>query len=413
MLLSPRGRCIVLTGARQVGKSTLLKMVFPDARYINLDTAQVRIQMSNFSSDALRRLGKTLILDEIQKAPDLLEIVKASLDEDPEWRCILTGSSQLLLLDKVRESLAGRVALLELMPLTITELASPSELMDEPIEQSPFVRALQLMMKGESSIPIFQNAPPSLLLESTSKAQEAWDYCLLWGGMPILTHSEMSDEDRKGWLNDYISTYLERDLADIARLDRLEPFVRMQALLGHHCAQFVNYSDFARDVGVSVETAKRYLRYLEISYQVCSLPGWTRNAKKRLTKMHKVIWLDTGLVRSLTGHWGELNGHEYENAVLSEALKQIKYLDRGCHPYHLRTFDGREVDFILELPTGYVAIEVKQSSEIRTAHARSLREIDDWFDKPMLGKWIVSNDPQTKFFEELGVIACPAAWLFG
>ena len=146
---------------------------------------------------------------------------------------------------------------------------------------------------------------------------------------------------------DYNRTYLQRDLHDLSNLDRLEPFTLAQKALANRSGKLINFSDSSRTVAISPGTMKRYLRYLEISYQALLISAWTRNIEKRLSKMQKVLFLDPGVCRSLLRRTGDISGHEYEAAVISEIFKCIKTTIPNVDIYHLRTSDGREVSFTI------------------------------------------------------------------
>ena len=159
----------------------------------------------------------------------------------------------------------------------------------------------------------------------------------------------------------FIRTYLQRDVRDLANLRELEPFVRAQKALANLSGELLNTSQLAKQSGISMQTAKRFVHYLELSYQVFQLPPWFRNQKKRLVKSPKVHFLDPGIQRILLGRSGTLTGNEFESAVVSEVIKQIKSEALEVSLYHLRTLDGREVDLLIELESGYIALEIKSS----------------------------------------------------
>lgn len=394
------GRITVLTGARQTGKTTLVREVFPDHAYISLDDPVTRPDYARLAVAQWRERYPQAILDEVQKLPALIESVKAIYDQYPETRYILLGSSQILLLDKVRESLAGRVALIELYPLTLPERLTES--WDEAIRPSRLVR----LLSGEPAS-ILQGIP--LTDSGYAKAEKAFADYLNDGAMPAIVDDALTAEEKRGWLHDYISTYLQRDVRDLANLRELEPFVRAQKALASLTGQLLNISYLAKQAGISMQTAKRFVSYLEISYQVIQLPPWFRNVNKRLSKSPKIHFLDPGIQRILLGRSGTLTGNEFESAVVAEIYKQVKThaLEAGC--FHLRTLDDREVDLLLELEHGYIALEVKSSAHVTRSDGRHLFNLGEILDKPLLHSLLVSNDPHVQQWE--GVTAVPAAWL--
>ncbi|WP_297056265.1 DUF4143 domain-containing protein, partial [Thermosulfurimonas sp.] len=160
------------------------------------------------------------------------------------------------------------------------------------------------------------------------------------------------------------STYLERDLADLARLRDLEPFLLCHRLAALRAARILSYSELARDAGISVATVRRYLRYLELSYQILFLPAWAGNPAVRLIKSPKLIWFDAGLQRVLSGQLQGLTGEQYENAITAQILTTLRSLGLRFSAFYLRTAGGLEVDLLLETPAGFVAVEMKAREKV-------------------------------------------------
>lgn len=396
------GRITVLTGARQTGKTTLVRALFPDYAYLTLDDPITRPDYARLSAAQWQERYPLAILDEVQKLPALLDSVKATFDQYPDTRYILLGSSQILLLEKVQESLAGRAALVELFPLTLPERQTNT--WDEVITPSHLVRLLM----GEPAS-ILQGIP--LADTRYAKAENAWADYLEYGAMPAIVDSGVEKSEKREWLQDYIRTYLQRDVRDLGNMRELEPFVRAQKALAALSGQLLNVSELAKQAGISAVTAKRFIRYLEISYQAIQLAPWFRNLNKRLSKSPKVHFLDPGIQRVLLNRTGTFTGHEFESAVVAEVYKQIKTHALAVDCYHLRTVDGREVDLLLELENGYIAIEVKMSAHVSAADARHLHDLADLLDKPLLHALVVSNDPRIQQWGN--VVAVPVAWLLG
>lgn len=398
-----RGRLLVLTGARQVGKTTLVRRLCPDYTYISCDDPTLRPQLLALSvNDWILRYPK-VILDEVQKAPALFDTVKAIYDQSPESRQVLLGSSQILLLEKVRESLAGRAAILELFPMTLPELLA--EGWETPVLPS---RWISYLADPQHDLKRFAGIPA--LSPEYSRATLAWERFLAVGGMPALwsTPTLEADECRE-WLRDYVRTYLQRDIRDLAALRELEPFVLAQRAVAAQSGGLLNLSDLARTAGIAPSTAQRFLRYLEISYQTLSLPPWFRNPAKRLAKTPKLHLLDPGIGRAILGKWGDLSGLEFESAVVAELYKQLRSWNQEATCHHLRTMDGREVDLLVELEDGYVAVEVKQSAKVSLRDARHFGGLADILDKPLLQAFVLSNDPVPRALAP-GITALPVAW---
>ncbi len=396
------GRITVLTGARQTGKTTLVRALFPDYTYLTLDDPITRPDYARLSAAQWQERYPLVILDEVQKLPALLDSVKATYDQYPHTRYILLGSSQILLLEKVQESLAGRAALIELYPLTLPERQTMTA--DAAIIPSRLVRLLM----GEPAS-ILQGIP--LTDTGYAKAENAWADYLEYGAMPAIVDSSVEKSEKREWLQDYIRTYLQRDVRDLGNMRELEPFVRAQKALAALSGQLLNVSELAKQAGISAVTAKRFISYLEISYQAIQLAPWFRNLHKRLSKSPKVHFLDPGIQRVLLNRTGTFTGHEFESAVVAEVYKQIKTHALAVDCYHLRTVDGREVDLLLELENGYIAIEVKMSAHVSAGDARHLHDLADLLDKPLLHALVVSNDPQVQQWGS--VMAVPVAWLLG
>ena len=276
-----------MTGARQVGKTTLAGEAFPDHHLVNFDApAERAVYESLTPADWIARYPRAII-DEAQKLPSIFDTIKACYDRDPEVRYVLLGSSRILLMKSVGETLAGRAALTELFPFSLAELTTPAG--EAPRES----RFSQLLGASDPEARFRELFPPHLALEDeTARARMMWERFLDRGAMPPIAASDWSEEDCLEWLRDYQSTYLQRDLADLSRLDRLEPFVRAQRAVALRVGQPLSFAEIARLAGISPPTASQFVRSLEISYQVSSLPAWFRNESKRLTKRPKLVFLD-------------------------------------------------------------------------------------------------------------------------
>jgi predicted AAA+ superfamily ATPase len=230
--------------------------------------------------------------------------------------------------------------------------------------------------------------------------------------MPLVLDPELTSAEKHRWLRDFQRTYLERDVADLAALRDLEPFVLAQRVIAGRTGRIVNFSDLARSASISPDTAHRFLRYLELSYQVLLLPPFFRNVEKRLSKSPKVHVLDPGILRALSNRTGELTGEEFESAVVSEIWKQIRNAGLGIEPFHLRTYDRREVDLLLELESGFVPIQIKKALRVAPTDARSLYDLNELLDKPVLHSFLLSLDRDARELSP-GVHALPVAWALG
>ncbi len=410
------GRITILTGARQTGKTTLVKEVFPDFDYLSLEDPITRPDYAALSATQWHEQHPIVILDEIQKLPQLIESVKAVYDQFDNARFVLLGSSQILLLQQIKESLAGRAALIELYPLTLPERLTSS--WNDEIKPSRLIQFLDSALRKTADnthsngidTSCFKGTP--LANPRYAHAETEFRHYLDYGAMPAIVDESLQSVEKRDWLRDYVSTYLQRDIRDLANLRELEPFVRAQKTLASLTSQLLNTSTLAKQAGITNITAKRFINYLEISYQIILLPPWFRNLNKRLSKSPKIHFLDPGIQRILLSRTGELAGNEFESAVVSEFFKQIRNNRLPITCYHLHTLDGKEVDLLLELDEGFIAVEIKQSKRISSSDARHLRKLEGILDKPLLHALLVSNDPRVHSWDDGTITALPVAWLF-
>lgn len=391
------GRIIVLTGARQTGKTTIVKQAFKDYPYINIEDPISAQEYKKMTANQWQANFPQAIIDEIQKEPQLIESIKAVYDQAEDCKYIILGSSQILLLKKIRESLAGRCSILEMYPLTLPETRTKG--WNDDIKNSYF----QNLLLGKQQSPL-----PFLIDPEHAHKQGTFDNYLTFGSYPALSDETLSDQEKWDWLRNYVRTYLERDLRDLAELRQLEPFTTVQKLLAINTAQLTNFSQIASSAKVSANTVQRFLEYLNISYQTLTLQAWSRNTAKRLVKSPKIHYMDVGIMRTLLQKKDSLNGHEFESAIVVEIYKQAKAISQDISFYHLRTSDGREVDLLLEMEKGYIAIEIKQTEVIRKVDGKHLRGLENILDKPVLQRIVLSNDPSIK---DLGyeITGIPAA----
>lgn len=397
---------VILTGARQTGKTTLAKLTYPELHYINLDSPENRQTVRAVQSSFWARDIGNAVIDEAQKEPTVFEKVKYAYDEKGISFSVILGSSQILLLKKIRESLAGRVAIYELWPLMMSELHADVAKGSGNIK-APLVERL---FSKEDLNKVFANIPAFLINKEDSLCRDTEDYLLQWGGMPALL--PLKDEERWKWLKDYEYTYLERDLSDLARLDDLEPFRKFQKLSALRSARLLNYSEIARDASVSVDTARRYLEYLRLSYQVILLQPYYKNITSSVIKTPKLYWLDVGLLRQLSGYRGEFLGEIYETMVVGELYKWIKTTQKNTEIYFYRTRSGLELDIILQTEYGIIGMEIKARKVISNKDLRPLKEVAFGLkDKWRLGL-VVYQGNEIKKIAEPNIWAIPSRRLF-
>ena len=398
------GRLLVFTGARQTGKTTLSRNAFPNYKYLAIEDPVTRKDYTALTASQWKSLYPKAILDEVQKEPLLVESIKAVYDQWPEPRYILLGSSQLLLLEKVKESLAGRCTIIELFPLTVPEISTTD--WTDTVCHSLF----QSCVREPHTLPDF--LPTFRLDPNMAKKKQAWDWYIKYGGYPALTAENLTEEDRYLWLKNYVKTYLERDIKDLATFRDLDAFVKLQHYLALQTACTINASSVAVQTGLSAKTVQRYIQYFELSYQAIMLPAWCRNKKKRLVKAPKIHYLDNGVLQAVLQKRGGLTGHEFESLVVSEIYKQARYTNNDLRFYHLRTHDGREVDLLIELPQGYIAFEIKMAERVNHVSARHLKDLSEILDKPLLHSFVISNDAETQSLEK-GITAINVAYFLG
>ncbi|MDS4032297.1 MAG: ATP-binding protein [Candidatus Contendobacter sp.] len=346
---------VVLTGPRQSGKTTLLKTLFGVSHgYVSLEPPDIRAAALNDPRGFLALYPPPVIFDEVQYAPELLPYVKEWIDahRDRRGQYLLTGSQNLLLLERVTESLAGRAAILRLPPLSWREsLGQP----DAPL---PWER------EGECS--------PRPAVSSSALWQG-----LLRGGYPEL----VAEPERDGvlWHGSYLQTYLERDVRSLRQIGDLTLFQNFLRALAARSGQLLSLTDLARDLGATVNTIKAWLSVLEATFQVIVLQPYFANIGKRLVKTPKVYFTDTGTLCYLAGlrdpehaAAGPLGGAIFETAVLVEIVKTFWHRGEEPQVYFWRTATGVEVDIVVQVGGRIVPVEVKLSATPRPAMAAGI-----------------------------------------
>jgi uncharacterized protein len=330
---------IFLTGPRQSGKTTLAKATFPEYRYISLEDLQNRDEASSDPRGFLRRLeGEPgVILDEIQRAPDLMSYLQGFLDQRLAGPFILTGSEQLLTSQHISQTLAGRAAVLELLPFSLAELTERPAL--EP--------------EGLGDAAVAPRERPSVSLDE-----------ILFRGLFPPIHDRGPDPST--WLDGYVRTYLERDVRSVATVGDLDAFRRFVGLCAGRAGQLLNLSSLGSDAGVTHTTARRWLSILRAGYLVDVIQPHFENFSKRLVKTPKLYFTDTGLLCRLLGirraediHLHPLRGSIVENLVYCELRKVFLHHGQRAPLYFWRDGHGREVDFLVDYGTCRLAVEVK------------------------------------------------------
>jgi hypothetical protein len=347
---------IVVTGPRQSGKTTLLKSLFSRTHtFVTLEDPDTRIRAKEDPQQFLDRYRPPVIIDEIQYLPELLSYIKTRIDENRkpgQW--LFTGSQHFGLMQGVSQSLAGRAAVLTLLPFSLAERIGRGS---RTLDVTGWIKSL---------------GAPGTLGEKVSLSE-----VLLRGNYPEIASRRAVD--RQLWCGSYISTYLERDVRNLAQIGDLSQFERFLRVCAVRTGQILNLSDLARDIGVSVPTAKRWLSILEAGYQVFLVYPYYQSLGKRLVKSPKIYFNDTALASYLLGlHDREalLNspsfGHLFETLIVSDVMK--RFFNSGELPsvYYLRTRDGLEVDLVVEMGQKLHLFEIKTAMTIWPHHAGSL-----------------------------------------
>ena len=350
---------IVVTGPRQSGKTTLLRWLFSKThRFVTLEDPDVRIRAKEDPLYFLEQYKPPVIIDEIQYVPELLSYIKTKIDQDRkpgQW--LFTGSQHFILMQGISQSLAGRAAVLSLLPFSFAERVGRGE---DAQDIPGWLKGLSLHQTYEDKVSVSE--------------------VILRGNYPEI--ASRKSVDRQLWCGSYISTYLERDVRNLAQIGDLSQFERFLRLCAIRTGQLLNLSELAKEIGMSVPTVKRWLSMLETGYQIYLLYPYYKNVGKRLVKSPKLYFNDTALASYLLGlHDREtlLNspnfGNLFETMVVTDALKRFLHSGQMPSMYYLRTRDGLEVDLVIESGQKLYLFEIKGAMTIVPKHASSLARV--------------------------------------
>ena len=341
---------ITVTGPRQSGKTTLLRNLFAELPYYSLENLDVRGFAENDPIAFLNQHEGGMILDEVHNAPNLLSYIQGIVDEHPDRRFILSGSSQFAMLRKVVQSLAGRTAVFELLPLSYSEVRPRAK---------------------ETSL-------DELLFNGL--------YPAIWAGRNV----------PKFLYPAYVKTYLDKDVRGLLQIRDMMQFHTFIKLCAGRIGSLFVASELASEVGVSSNTIASWLSVLQASYLITLLPPWFGNSRKRLTKTPKLYFVDTGLACHLLDiespeqlSRDKMRGPLFENFVVMEALKRRYNEGRENNLYFYRDSHQNEVDLLMKRADGIDAIEIKSSMTYNTDFERIIRQLDGWVNEPVLRKTIV------------------------
>jgi predicted AAA+ superfamily ATPase len=382
---------VVLTGARQVGKSTFLKKEFPDFKYLNLDEFTV-LEQAKIDPYSLWIGAEKVIIDEVQKCPEILLAIKNTVDKTQrKIKFILSGSSNLLLMKEISESLAGRAIYFEMFPMTYREITGN-------IEKINFLRLWKDDFIEEETLEKINPIP-----------------FILKGFMPPLLYINDLDSILLWW-EGYIKTYLERDLRDLSQIENLVDFRKLMSVLAPRTGNIINQTEIARDIGLSQPTVYRYLKLLEILNIIRRVPAYFSSRIKRVIKSPKIFFIDPALCAYLSEYHDEetiKNARELGNFFETMVFLHLQVYSELLNPkgklYYFRSISGKEVDFILEWRRKLLAFEVKL---IENPTIKDIKNLIDFIEEnpdSIRGVLIYTGD-SVKYLHSK-VIAIPWWWL--
>lgn len=393
-----RSPVVLLTGARQTGKSTLAKEIGKSRgyTYISFDDISIFAAAKQDPIQFITNLQKPVILDEVQRVPEIFLTIKKDVDDNREpGRYILTGSANPLLIPKLGDSLAGRMEIYELFTLSQGELAGKREQFIERVFAEKFET----------------DAGKEFSRETLYKK-------ILTGGYPSV--QTFDEEGRAQWFQSYRTTLLERDIKELAHIERMTQFPQLLGLLATRASSLLNVSDIARSVQIPPSTLGRYLSWLEVIYLIKLQAPWSVNLGKRFTQAPKLYLNDTGLLSFLL-HLEvqkELNGNQLlvmggilENFVVMELKKQAGWSTVRVQDFHFRA-ETLEVDIVLEGPAGrVVALEVKHANTVSGQDFKTLKELRDKLgDRFVRGVVLYTGTQVIPFGDKLFAVPVSALW---
>ena len=378
---------VTLTGPRQSGKTTLVRAVFGDHFYVSLEAPDVRMRALE-DPRSLLALADRMVIDEIQRAPDLLSYIQVLVDEDRRaGRFIVTGSHNLLLMKSVAQTLAGRTAVLTLHPLSLAELRGRENVDGANLDR----------------IDATGWTPP---------ASSLWE-TLVTGFYPYIHDRQVDAGD---WLADYFRTYVERDLREVERVSDLPAFENFARLAAARTGQELNLSALANDVGVTQQTVRRWLNAFQIGFLATTLPPHFVSYRKRVRKRPRLHFLDTGLACYLLGirdaatlERHPLRGSVFESFVVAELIKHFTAVRRDAPLYHWRDATGHEIDVLIDAGDRLIPLEVKSGRSIAATACDTIHWWTSLPGNPNRGGVLVHGGDQT--FDFKGIRVLP--WFLG
>ena len=375
---------VLLNGARQVGKSTLVLENFKN--YLTFDDGELRLYAKKNPKGFLKNLELPICLDEIQKVPSVLEYIKMYIDSNKViGDFLLTGSSNVLDHKDSKDTLAGRLCELRLHPLSSKEKNDkPNENVIEKLLNRDFKLA-----KKDYSDEIINH--------------------ILAGGYPEIL--ELKGFSKDLWFKSYIATYIERDARDLADIRDIDSFIKFVNILATRSRTILNKSSLSNDIGIKDITCENYLSIINRIYQATLLRPYFINIGKTFVKSPKVFFNDTGVLCSLLRINSKeqlinspYSGQIYETYVFCELQKHLSYLQKSSQIFHYRTNDKKEIDFIIEIDDEILAIEIKQSSSVKKDDFKHIMDLQNKIDKKCLGIVFYNGDMVVEFSDDLVAI---------
>ena len=371
---------VVLLGARQTGKTTLVRSLplLAGRPYLTFDDFDLRAQAESDPESVVAR-APSLVLDEVQRAREVLIAVKRAVDQDPgrrPGRFVLTASANLLMLERISETLAGRAVYVTLWPFTRRERLG--------LGRTGVWTALMSAPLAEWRDALAAEAGPP----------EDWRQAVRLGGLPVPAHELVDHEQRALWFSGYVQTYLERDLQALRAVENLADFRRLMRAACLRIGALLNQTELGRDVGIVQPQVHRFLNLMDASYQAIRLPAFALNRTRRLIKAPKLYWSDTALALFLAGE-AEPRGAHLENLVLMDLIAWRDVQARRPEVLYWRTATGLEVDFVVEAPGRLLPVEVKAAARVAPADARGLEAFLDEYPDLAPGGLLLHGGTET------------------
>ncbi len=345
---------LVLLGARQVGKTTILKRIFPEAHYLIVDNEPIKNALERYDPTVYKQLLNTMqgivVLDEIQKLSDPGRATKIFFDQLPEYKLIITGSSAFNIKNKSSESLAGRKIDYHLYPLSLSEY-----LVQNSLENSLSFRPMEVLLQEGKAGEIFKQYDHKAILNNI----------LIYGLYPAM-QSHPSDSV---YLTNLIDSVVFKDLVELSLLENKSAALSLLKLLAYQIGSQVNYAELSSKLGIGARTVKRYIELFEQSFIIFTIKPYTSRKRDEIAKMPKIFFYDLGLRNALINNFEPIEnrgdvGQLFENFVISEFLKYNNYGNFGYSFNYWRTKSGSEVDLVLSKPNHeIVAVEIKSTSQ--------------------------------------------------